>query len=157
MAQKPVKKSFGKTLIGLMFSFLMLSGTLLAALDLSFAIYQYLSFVNTLEKGVRFAAKVIPAENFNFTEVSFVSKKEETLKQYIEVLLGSQGFNIKAVNINTKTLRPGQIFISIEKKYYSLFGFFNNIPMAVQGTAYLQKKRQEVNNFYPALVTGDAV
>lgn len=145
MAQKSVKKSFRKTLLGVVFSFLMLSGTFLAALDLSFAMYQYLSFVNTLEKGMSFAAKVIPAENLNFTEVSYVSsKKEETLKQYIEVLLGSQGFNIQAVSINTKTLRPGQIFVSIEKKYYSIFGFFNNIPIEVKGTAYLPSKSQNI-------------
>ncbi len=141
MAQRPVKKSFGKTLFGLMFSFFMLSGILLAALDLSFAMYQYLSFVKTLEKGVQFAAKVIPAESINFTEVSFVSKKEETLKQYLEVLLGSQGFNMQAINISTKTLAAGQIFVSIEKKYYSLFGFFNNIPIEVKGTAYLPKSQ----------------
>lgn len=144
MAFSPVKKGQGKTFLGIMFSLFMLAGTTLAICDLSFALFQHLSFVNVLEKGMTFASRVTSPDNTNLSQVSFSSQREETLKQYIEVLLGAQGFNTKAISVNTKILRPGIIAVSIEKKYYSLFGFFNNIPISVKGTAFVAKSKSSV-------------
>lgn len=137
MAKLPKKKNLGRTLLGVMFSFLMLSSTVLAICDLSFALFQYLSFVNVLEKGVNFASNIHQLKNPEMIEVSFVDDKEQALKEYIGVLLGAKGFNLKAIGIVTKTLRPGIISVKIEKRYYSLFGFFNNIPIEVQGMAVI--------------------